>query len=276
MDCLIAIPCFRESKRLPSYLERLCRELDSALFRTSIVIVDDGSGYPEDVITRSVIEEFRAKYPAIIADPVFLKENLGKGGAVYAGWNSLSRDSIPKLLCFVDADGAVPAFEVVRLIEELLRDDRRRWDALFGSRVKLLGTSLERRITRHYVGRIFATLVSVLTGMGIYDSQCGLKVIRSNAYASVENQLKETRFVFDVELALCLLKAGFRIREVPVSWTEVPGSKVNIVKDSLRMFAGILRIRQRSGIVTRRPVANVSILSKVSRPEPKLRASSDA
>ncbi|MBV9276036.1 MAG: glycosyltransferase [Verrucomicrobia bacterium] len=276
MDCLIAIPCFRESRRLPSFLDRLCRELASALFTTSIVIVDDGSGHPEDVTTRSIIEEFRAKYPAIIAGPVFLKENLGKGGAVYAGWSSVSRDSIPKLLCFVDADGAVPAFEVVRLIDELLRDDRQRWDALFGSRVKLLGTTLERRITRHYVGRIFATLVSVLTGMGIYDSQCGLKVIRSSAYASVENQLKETRFVFDVELALCLLKAGFRIREVPVSWTEVPGSKVSIVKDSLRMFAGILRIRQRSGIVAKRQVARVSLSTKVSRPEPELRATSDA
>jgi dolichyl-phosphate beta-glucosyltransferase len=259
MDCLIAIPCFRESKRLPSFLDALCRELVCAPFSTSIVVVDDGSGYPEDVTTRAIIDEFRAKYPAIIAEPVLLKQNVGKGGAVYAGWKSFSRDSIPKLLCFVDADGAVPAFEVVRLIEELLRDDGQRWDALFGSRVKLLGTTLQRRITRHYIGRIFATLVSVLTGIAIYDSQCGLKVIRRNAYASVENQLKETRFVFDVELTLCLLKAGYRIREVPVSWSEVPGSKVSIFKDSVRMFSGILRIRQRSGIAAKRQVARDSV-----------------
>jgi len=108
----------------------------------------------------------------------------------------------PELLCFVDGDGAVPASEVGRLIEELLADQSHRWDALFGSRVKRLGATVERRATRHYIGRVFATVVSVLTGIGIYDSQCGLKVIRRNAYAMVEKQLKETRFVFDVELTL--------------------------------------------------------------------------
>jgi dolichyl-phosphate beta-glucosyltransferase len=258
MDCLIAIPCFRESKRLPSFLDALCKELVYAPFTSSIVIVDDGSGYPEDANTRSVIDEFRARYPTIIAKPIFLKQNAGKGGAVYAGWKGFFGDSIPKLLCFVDADGAVPACEVARLIEELLRDNGQRWDALFGSRVKLLGTTLERRITRHYIGRIFATLVSVLTGIEIYDSQCGLKVIKRSAYASIEKQLKETRFVFDVELTVSLLKAGFRIREVPVSWSEVPGSKVRLFRDTIRMFSGLVRIRQRFGAAAkrRRPFAD--------------------
>ena len=258
MDCLIAIPCFRESKRLPSFLDALCKELACAPFTASIVIVDDGSGYPEDESTRSIVDEFRSKYPAIMAEPVFLKRNVGKGGAVYAGWKTSSNHLIPKLLCFVDADGAVPAAEVGRLIEELLGDQRHRWDALFGSRVKMLGANLERRITRHYIGRIFATFVSVLTGIAIYDSQCGLKVIRRSAYASIEKQLKETRFVFDVELTLLLLKSGFKIREVPVNWKEVPGSKVSIFRDSVRMFSGILRIRQRSGTATKRSPTGVS------------------
>jgi dolichyl-phosphate beta-glucosyltransferase len=93
--------------------------------------------------------------------------------------------------------------------------------------------------------------VSVLTGIGIYDSQCGLKVIRSNAYAMVEKQLKETRFVFDVELTLLLVKSGASIREVPISWKEIPGSKVSVLKDSIRMFSGVLRIRRRCGYIFR-------------------------
>jgi dolichyl-phosphate beta-glucosyltransferase len=55
------------------------------------------------------------------------------------------------------------------------------------------------------------------------------------------------RFAFDVELALLLLKAGFAIREVPIDWAEVPGSKVRLVRDSIRMFSGVVRITQRSG-----------------------------
>jgi dolichyl-phosphate beta-glucosyltransferase len=250
MDCLIAIPCFRESRRLPSFLDALCKELSSAPYTASIVIVDDGSGSPEESFTRSIVNEFRSTYPGIIAEAVFLKPNLGKGGAVYAGWKGALSNPAPELLCFVDADGAVPASEVGRLIEELLADQRHRWDALFGSRMKMLGANVERRAIRHYTGRVFATWVALLTGVGTYDSQCGLKVIRRRAYAAIEKQLKETRFVFDVELALLLLQSGFRIREVPINWQEVPGSKVSLIKDSIRMFSGILRIRRRCGTVT--------------------------
>jgi dolichyl-phosphate beta-glucosyltransferase len=247
MDCLISIPCFRESNRLPSFLDALCQELVRAPFKTSVVIVDDGSGCPEDASTRSIVDEFQSKYPGIVAEPVFLKRNLGKGGAVYAGWKTSSSSAAPELLCFVDADGAVPASEVGRLIEELLADKRHQWDALFGSRIKMLGAIVDRRATRHYVGRVFATCVALLTGMGVYDSQCGLKVIRRSAYAAIAEYLQETRYAFDVELTLLLLKGGFKVREVPINWKEVPGSKVSVLRDSIRMFSGILRIKKRHG-----------------------------
>jgi dolichyl-phosphate beta-glucosyltransferase len=247
MDCLIAIPCFRESKRLPLFLDSLCAELAEAPFQTSVVIVDDGSGHVEAAALRAVVDDFRIKYPKLIGHPIFLKQNLGKGGAVYSGWNAALGNPVPELLCFVDADGAVPGAEVRRLIGKLLEDHEHRWDALFGSRIKLLGKTVRRRIVRHYTGRVFATFVSLLSGLEIYDSQCGLKVVRKAAYEAIAPQLKETRFAFDVELTLLLLKAGFAIREVPIDWAEVPGSKVNLVRDSIRMFSGVLRIRQSFG-----------------------------
>ena len=268
MDCLIAIPCFRESQRLPSFLDALCKEVSSAPYRASIVIVDDGSGCPENEFTRSIVNKFRSTYPGIIAEGVFLKANLGKGGAVYAGWKSALSNPGPELLCFVDADGAVPASEVGRLIEELLADQRHRWHALFGSRMKMLGADVERRAIRHYTGRVFATWVSLLTGVGTYDSQCGLKVIRRKAYAAIEKHLKETRFVFDVELALLLLQSGCRIREVPINWQEVAGSKVNLLKDSLRMFSGIVRIRKRCGTVHGKRWQEVPALIETGGPTP--------
>ena len=72
-------------------------------------------------------------------------------------------------------------------------------------------------------------------------------MIRSLAFAAIEDNLRETRFVFNVELALLLLQRGFKIREVSINWREVPGSKVSLLKDSIRMFSGILRIRKRCG-----------------------------
>jgi glycosyltransferase involved in cell wall biosynthesis len=80
MDCLIVIPCFRESKRLPLFLDSLCSVLVEAPFRTSIVIVDDGSGHSEAAALRSVLDDFRIEYPQLIGNPIFLKQNHGKGG----------------------------------------------------------------------------------------------------------------------------------------------------------------------------------------------------
>jgi dolichyl-phosphate beta-glucosyltransferase len=249
MQCVVVIPCFRESKRLPVFLGPLCQELAQSPCSTSILIVDDGSGYPEDAAVRSIIRDFQARYPTLIAEPTFLARNLGKGGAVYAGWNAALDASSPELLCFVDADGAVPAQEVRKVIEELAGDQEHRWDAAFGSRIKILGKSVRRRASRHYIGRVFATFVSVLTGLEIYDSQCGLKVLRRNAYRMIAPRLKETRYAFDVELTLLLIKNRFKICEIPIDWSEVAGSKVNLMKDSIRMFADVLRIWRRWGMI---------------------------
>src|SRR5580700_8422263 len=93
MDCLISVPCFRESKRLPLFLDALCKVLAGAPFQASVVIVDDGSGSLEAASTRAIVDQYRSKYPEIVAEPVFLKRNLGKGGAVYAGWKRSLSDS---------------------------------------------------------------------------------------------------------------------------------------------------------------------------------------
>jgi dolichyl-phosphate beta-glucosyltransferase len=225
MDCLITIPCFRESKRLTSFLDALCKEISSAPYAAAIVIVDDGSGCPEDALTRSIVDEFRSKYPGIIAEPVFLERNLGKGGAVYSGWRRSVSDSRPELLCFVDADGAVPASEVGRLIEELLADKRHRSDALFGSRIKMLGASVDRRVIRHYTGRVFATWVALLTGVGTYDSQCGLKVIRSRAFAAIEENLRETRLFSMLSLRSCCCNAALRFVRSRLTGEKWRGAK---------------------------------------------------
>ena len=244
IDCLITIPCFRESARLPPFLDSLCLALDTAPFGSRVLIVDDGSGGPR------MKRRGRSPLPRAPGGPGLSRSrcaclaNRGKGGAVYAGWQS-PEAAAARLLCLVDADGSVLAMEVVRLIAMLLADSEESWTALFGSRAKLLGTRVERLPSRHYVGRVFATLATLITGLEAYDSQCGLKVVRRTAYDAIATSLHETRFVFDVELTAQLQRHGFAIREVPIDWAEVSGSKVRVVRDSLRMAWGLLRIRRR-------------------------------
>ena len=52
-------------------------------------------------------------------------------------------------------------------------------------------------------------------------------------------------FGFDVELLFLARQAGLRMLEVPVRWDHHEGSKVHIVRDSLRMFSEVVSLRQR-------------------------------
>jgi dolichyl-phosphate beta-glucosyltransferase len=84
-----------------------------------------------------------------------------------------------------------------------------------------------------------------MTGWAIYDSQCGCKLLKRDAYLKVKGDLVETRFAFDIDLLVNLLSVGARVREVPVDWSDVPGSKVSLVRDGFQMTHALWKLRGR-------------------------------
>jgi len=243
---VLVIPAYNEAERLPSYLEAL-RDVGVLGGRGwRVCVVDDGSEPEELAETRRRIGS------AGIAegeDFVLLEGgvNHGKGWAVYRGWEEWAAEV--NLLAFADADGAVPAREVLRLTRLA---EQHSGKGIIASRVKLLGHQVERTWKRHLSGRIFATLVGLMIHPGIYDSQCGLKIIPSAGYRVVRPFLEEMRFAFDVELLACLLDVGVEMQEVPVDWTDIPGSKVRLLRDSMRMAIALRAIQQRRKVWRRK------------------------
>jgi dolichyl-phosphate beta-glucosyltransferase len=124
-------------------------------------------------------------------------------------------------------------------------------DAFFASRCKILGRTVHRSWLRHICGRVFATLVAVMTRIPVYDSQCGFKLVRRKFYEAVRSRLCEKRFAFDVELLVALRRAGARIIEVPIDWFDVPGSKLHFWRDSAQMLAAVIRMRIRRDLAVR-------------------------
>ncbi len=238
---LLVIPHYNDVVRLRPFLIELQRTLPGHF---SILLSDDGSSSDQREKLTWLWDELKQhgdlSAPELLM-PLFVNRNTGKGGAVYRGWQNSEGCS---LIAFADADGAVSAKEIIRA-ESYFRSGECTADALFASRVKMLGRTIKRSLVRHISGRIFATLVSELGNIPAYDTQCGFKMLKTESYQKIQPYLKTQGFAFDVEIALILQKFTCKIIEFPIDWHDVSGSKVSLMSDSIKMVFEVIRIHKR-------------------------------
>ena len=236
---LLVIPCFKESQRLPGFLGSLCEALSRVELHVDVLVVDDGSGEEESEFLRRFVEGLRPRFPFVLPS-CLLSNNRGKGGAVYAGWETASRKH--DWLAFVDADGAISPAEVIRLLGGLPEESASR--GLFAVRTGGGGTRVERTVLRRLTGKVFAWLVRLLFRLPVPDTQCGFKVVGREWFVTSRDKLIEERFCFDIELAHWLVASGGGIDSVPISWREAPGSHLGF-RHVLQMFGSLLVLRRR-------------------------------
>lgn len=238
----IVIPSYNESKRLPVYLQQLCK-IASQRRDTEIVVSDDGSRLEEYEVILKIVEALKLVNPALKLHIYRSEQNVGKGAAIAREFRRSNSD----IVGFVDADGSVSASECFRLLDTYLillsQETEQRCSSVIGSRLKILGNPVTRLWHRHYIGRVFATLVSELFDIPVYDSQCGCKFYVRNDLLKVIDLAHDGRWLWDTQILISLVKSGYRVVEIPVSWHDIPGSKVSMIKDAFRMFTGMIRFR---------------------------------
>ncbi len=239
----VVIPAFNEGDRLPPLLAALvARAGQHDLRPVELLVVDDGSA-PEHLARHRDCTAAAARALADAGSPhrVRLLEsggNEGKGAAIRRGWREAAAEAA--WLGFVDADGAISAGELWRLVE--LLDDG--VDLLAGARVLMAGRTIERSLARHLQGRVFATLTEQAFGLRFYDTQCGVKLVRASLLRPRLALLQERRWLLDIELLALVQRLGGRAREEPIDWHDPGGSKVRPVIDAVKMLLGLRRIRR--------------------------------
>jgi len=238
---LVTIPAFNEAKRLPCFLDTLLSALSTLedAAQLHVQVVDDGSSPEEKARCRAEIRQREGCHPNLSLTFLELPHNVGKGGAILAGWRAVPDADF---YLFVDSDGAVPAAEVARLLTDALR--REELVFIFASRVKMLGKSVQRSGLRHCTGRLFAFFVGCYINSHIYDSQCGLKIVPGAHLRRINRYLQGNRFAFDVELLAAASAQGLKMEEAPIDWFDVPGSKVSLIRDTVRMIKSVRAIRR--------------------------------
>lgn len=231
-DLSIVIPSYNEELRLPATLQSIAAFLPSLGSRTEVVVVDDGS---KDR-TAAVAESFRGVFPLLRV--VANGENRGKGFSVRHGM----REARGRNVLFTDADLSAPIEEAPKLLEAL-----KTYDVAIGSRAmdRSLIEVHESRF-REFAGIIFNKIVRAVLRLPFVDTQCGFKAFRREACGIIFEQQRIERFGFDPELLYLARHHGLRTVEIPVRWAHSPATKVNMLRDSILMFADIFTIRWNS------------------------------
>lgn len=226
----IIIPCYNEEKRLKPQLFLQALERDHGL---SFLFVNDGSRDR----TLECLHALREKESGRVA-VLDLEQNVGKAEAVRCGILK-SLDEVCDYVGYWDADLATPLDAIAEFSSILGRGNV---DVVIGSRVCLLGRNIQRKASRHYLGRVFATCASLLLQLKVYDTQCGAKMFKNTPILrQVFGSPFKVNWTFDVEMIgrFLLLQSiahgmTFRCVEHPLlEWIDVKGSKVGI-KDYVR------------------------------------------
>jgi dolichyl-phosphate beta-glucosyltransferase len=232
----IIIPAFNEAARLGVTLSTVFEYLNEHMPDSEVIVVDDGSSDG----TAEVAEKSFSQAGSVNARAIRVSPNRGKGYVVRAG---LLEARAPVAL-FTDADLSTPITETPKLVNPIERGER---DLTFGSRAldrNLIGVHQPWR--REQGGRVFNLIVRLTTGLPFWDTQCGFKAFRMNVCRPLVEAATVDRFGFDVELIYLAYLAELSLQEIPVRWDHNEGSKVNVARDSLRMFNEVRAIRRQA------------------------------
>jgi glycosyltransferase involved in cell wall biosynthesis len=204
----VVIPVHNEQETIGEVIDRICG-LDLGPIQKELIVSDDGS----TDATAQVLQEYRARYRDMITvhtSPI----NIGKGAAVRLGMTYATGD----IVLILDSDLELDPSECVHLIEPMVAGQA---DVVYGSR--FLGGAGKIPLRTRLANRFLTTLTNLLYGARLSDMETGYKAFRREVLGGL--RLRCVRFDFEPEITAKLLRAGYRIHEVPVSYVPRTASE---------------------------------------------------
>ncbi len=231
----VIIPAYNEEKRIGPFLDSLVNNLEGEF--EILVVFDGNDGTPE------VVRRYGERVKLVESDT-----RLGHGGAVFEGIKSATGNPI----CVVDADGAIPFYEVKRLIP-MVTDSN---PVVFGSRWLRSSRILKREHLRNVIGgRIYHYLAFAILGVREKDVFCGLKVFDREVANELVKRITINDRTFNIAIPYHLKLMGIIPAEVGITWTHMDGTKLPVgIKTILFMFftmIGLRLVHSKKGMKTR-------------------------
>jgi dolichyl-phosphate beta-glucosyltransferase len=226
----IVLPAYNESARIAASLEKTFTHIKQQNWKAEVIVVNDGSS--DD--TAEIVTRHAARHPELrlIQNP----QNRGKGYSVRNGMLHAHGD----ILLFSDADLSSPIEEAGKLFAAIAAGA----DIAIGSRWMKTELQIRRQpLYRQILGRIFNLALRLILRLNFKDTQCGFKAFSRDAAQAVFPAQQIERWGFDPELLYLARKRHLTVAEVPVAWAHREGTRIHPIRDGLRMFWDVVRVR---------------------------------
>lgn len=224
----VIIPVYNEEADLAASVLRLERFLaDTFPYQCRIVIADNASTDG----TLEIAQRLAARHPAVRAVHLDAK---GRGRALRQVWLASDAD----VVAYMDVDLSTDLKALLPLVAPLVSGHS---DIAIGTRLAR-GSRVVRGPKREFISRTYNLILRTALRASFSDAQCGFKAMRRDVAQQLLPLVEDNNWFFDTELLVLAQRAGLRIHEVPVDWTDDPGSTVDIVATATEDLKGVWRL----------------------------------
>ena len=226
----VVLPAYNEEEDLSRSVETLVaylRELPQYAWR---VLVADNASTDGTLATAQALAETYSEVE------VFHLQQKGRGRALRAAWLRSDADAV----CYMDVDLSTDLEALPHLITAVLHGG---YDVAIGTRLARASRVYKRTLKREVISRCYNLLIKAMFWTRFSDAQCGFKALNRAAAHRLLPWVEDNAFFFDTEMLIIAEKRGLRVFEVPVTWTDDPGTTVRIVDTAMEDLRGLMRLR---------------------------------
>ncbi len=231
----LIIPCYNESIRVAKMIDGIKEFIATWHGLFEIIIIDDGS--TDDTV--SLIKN-NLLYKNLLADhkiQLIQQTNTGKGGALQKGITAATLDFV----LTVDADMATHPVEIMNWRLQNKATFAR--DTICIASRTLAASKLILISNRRSSGKLFNTIVRIITNLPFKDTQCGFKLYPRAIAQQLFANLRTKGWAHDVEILLQANKQSIPVIEMPITWNERDASKINVLRDGMKMLWEVMKMR---------------------------------
>ena len=227
----VVIPVLTEARALADSVNALAAFLSNNLndYEWAVVVADNGSTDATPSICQSLSEQdSRVRHVRL--------EQRGRGRALKRAWAESNAD----IVAYMDVDLST---DLSALPQTIAAVDGEGNDIAIGARLKPGAEVIGRSFKRELISRSYSLIFRAMFLAGFQDAQCGFKAVSRRAADDVAPLVVDNGWFFDTEMLLIAEKNGYRIKEIPVKWTDDPDSRVKIISTAWEDIKGLLRLR---------------------------------